>query len=144
MMVGFILQRKGSDVATIPRTSTVSVAADHLTTRRIGALVVSDDGQMIDGIISERDIVRAVAHHGPSVLMHTVSEIMSTPVLTCRLDDTVDSLMALMTERRVRHLPVVANGALVGLVSIGDIVKYRVDELQTETKVLLDYISNGR
>lgn len=144
MMVGYILERKGTDVATITSSATVSVAADLLTKKRIGALVVSDDGRAIDGIVSERDIVRAVAEHGPGVLMRRVSEIMSSPVLTCRPDATADSLMALMTERRVRHLPVLVDGELAGLISIGDVVKYRVDELQTETRTLLDYISNGR
>ncbi len=144
MMVGFILEKKGRDVATISGSATVSAAADQLTTRRIGALVVSEDQRTISGILSERDIVAAVAEHGPTVLMRRVSEIMSSPVLTCQPNATVDSLMALMTNKRVRHVPVVVDGELAGLVSIGDVVKHRVEELQIEARTLHDYISHGR
>lgn len=144
MQVRFILQRKGQFVATITGASTVSTAVEELAARRVGALVVSDDQRSIDGIVSERDVVCALAEHGPSVLGRHVAEIMTSEVLTCRMDDTVDSLMALMTERRVRHLPVTVDGTLSGLVSIGDVVKHRVEELQIETRALHDYISNGR
>lgn len=144
MLVRFILQNKGSGVATVRRAVSVAEAADELWAKRIGALVVSQDGIGIEGIISERDIVRAIAQLGTAVLQLPVSEIMTHEVLTCSLDDTVDSLMALMTRRRVRHLPVMSDGALVGLVSIGDVVKYRVEELELEAEVLHDYIVNGR
>lgn len=144
MLVRFILQNKGAGVATVRRSASVAEAADELWARRIGALVVSRDGLDIEGIVSERDIVRAIAHRGAAVLQLPVSEIMTSDVLTCSLDDTVDSLMALMTRRRVRHLPVVSNHRLVGLVSIGDVVKYRVEELELEAEVLHDYIVNGR
>jgi len=141
MQVGSILDLKGRTVATVTRTSSLLDAAAVLRDRGVGALVVSPDGARIEGIVSERDIVRAVASHGASVLGHEVASAMSTEVATCRADDSVDHLMALMTDRRIRHVPVVDEaGALSGIVSIGDVVKVRVGELESENRTLFDYI----
>ena len=116
--------------------------ASSSTERRIGALVVSGDGSAIEGIISERDIVRATAGGGTSALDGSVGSVMSTDVVTCSASDGVDRLMSLMTERRIRHLPVVdEHGHLSGIVSIGDVVKARLSELEQENHALSEYIS---
>jgi CBS domain-containing protein len=143
MLVRSILQQKGDDVVTIDARSTIGDAARTLAERRIGALVVADDGSL-RGILSERDIVRGIAAQGLDVLAAPVASLMTTAVRTCTLDDTADGLMATMTEQRIRHLPVVEQGALVGIVSIGDVVKHRVEELQVEAQTLHDYLETGR
>jgi CBS domain-containing protein len=135
-----ILGRKGRDVATVAQTASLCDAVRILDERRIGALVVSGDGRAIEGIISERDIVRVAA--GGAIDDVTVGAVMSTNVVTCSAGDGVDRLMALMTERRIRHLPVVdERGQLAGIVSIGDVVKARLTELEHENQALADYIS---
>jgi len=139
MRISTILERKGSAVATIDPAATVAVAVAELQRHGIGALVVSADGAHIDGIVSERDIVRALADHG-DVLARPVSAIMSAPVSTCTPEDSVESLMAMMTDRRIRHVPVVVDGTLHGIVSIGDVVKSRIDELERDRNELVDYI----
>lgn len=139
-----ILVRKGSDVATVTPDDSIAVAIAMLRDRNVGALVVSADGRAVAGIISERDVVRCLADEGGSVLDRHVSELMNTDVATCSPDDHVDALMNLMTERRIRHLPVVQDGALAGLVSIGDVVKSRVDELEKDAEQLVEYIRTGR
>ncbi len=145
MNVQSILARKGSDVATIGHTASLSDAAAELRDRGVGALVVSDDGQHIDGIVSERDVVRALAAHGASALGRTVGSAMSTQVVTCAAGDSVDELMASMTERRIRHLPVVdTEGLLAGIVSIGDVVKARLGDLVNENQALVEYLHHGR
>ena len=144
MQIGTILQTKGSDVLVVTGTATVLEASRLLASGGVGALVVSADGSSIDGIVSERDIARVVAHRGADGLSAAVESVMTREVTTCSLDDTIDHLMAVMTDRRVRHLPVVVDGALAGIVSIGDVVKHRLDELETETKTLHDYITTGR
>lgn len=141
MHIADILTAKGSDVATIGRQATVSEAAAELTRLSIGALVVSPDGVHIDGIISERDIVRRLDRLGHELLEAPVASIMSTPVFTCSLDDTPEMVMAMMTNRRIRHVPVTRDGALCGLVSIGDVVKSRIEALEADQKVLVEYIS---
>jgi CBS domain-containing protein len=142
MNVQSIIAHKGSDVATIAQTATLDEATNVLSQRRIGALVVSGDGRVINGIISERDIVRQVANGGLAALTATVGSAMSTDVVTCSAGDGVDRLMELMTERRIRHLPVVDEaGNLAGIVSIGDVVKARLAELELENRALADYIS---
>src|SRR3954453_19899296 len=123
MKVNDILRQKGSEVATIASTATLAEAARALSTRRIGALVVSDDGLHIVGILSERDIVRCLSDEGPGALEHSVSVAMTAEVQTCSKDDSLDELARTMTEGRFRHLPVVEQGEMAGLVSIGDVVK---------------------
>jgi CBS domain-containing protein len=140
MSVRAILEAKGSQVATVPADATIRVALDKLKIGNYGALVVSDDGETVQGIISERDIVRAMAEHGNDLLTTPVARLMTRQVHTCRLSDKVKELMGVMTRHRIRHVPVVEDGRLCGLISIGDVVKTRVDELETETSVLRDYI----
>jgi CBS domain-containing protein len=142
MNVQSIIGGKSPMVATITQTSTLRQAIDQLTERRIGALVVSGDGRAIEGIISERDIVRAAAVSGAGALDGSVGSVMSTDVVTCSAGDGVDRLMALMTERRIRHLPVVdERGHLAGIVSIGDVVKARLSELEQENHALAEYLT---
>jgi CBS domain-containing protein len=142
MNVQSIIGGKSPVVATITQTATLRQAIDQLTERRIGALVVSGDGRAIEGIISERDIVRAASTSGPTALDGSVGSVMSTDVVTCSAGDGVDRLMALMTERRIRHLPVVdERGQLAGIVSIGDVVKARLSELEQENHALSEYLT---
>ncbi len=142
MNVQSIIGTKGTDVATIAQTALLADVVRVLGERRIGALVVSGDGKGIEGIISERDIVRAVSQAGAACLEASVGSTMSTNVVTCALGDGVDQLMSLMTERRIRHLPVVDDhGFLAGIISIGDVVKARLTELEHENQALADYIS---
>jgi CBS domain-containing protein len=140
-----ILGVKGTNVVTVRDDISLADAASILRDQRVGALVVSNDGQHIDGIISERDVVRALANHGASVLGRPVSSAMSTDVVTCRAGDAVESLMVSMTERRIRHLPVVDDDAMLGgVISIGDVVKARLGQLETENQQLYEYITQGR
>jgi len=144
MRVSGILAHKGSTVATIAPEARVSDAAAELRLRGVGALVVSADGRHIDGILSERDIVRRLAERGEHALGEIVADVMSTRVNTCAPDDTAEHLMRVMTEHRHRHLPVVSDDLLVGIVSIGDVVKSRLTELEEEARKMHDYISTGR
>ena len=144
MNVQSILRAKGSDVATIDQAASLADAAARLRDRGVGALVVSDDGERIDGIVSERDVVRALAAHGAGALGRTVGSVMSADVVTCAAGDSVEELMVSMTDRRIRHLPVVDGDRLTGIVSIGDVVKARLGQLETENQVLFDYITHGR
>ena len=142
MQVSVLLLAKGSTVVTVgPDVSTVDVVAT-LAHHRIGAVVVSADGRRIDGVLSERDVVRALAQHGAAALDEPVSRWMTSEVVTCQADTTVEELMTTMTERRIRHVPVVVNGELAGVVSIGDVVKDRISTLEYETEVLHQYIAN--
>ena len=141
MHVQNILKTKGSAVATIVPTATLADVTAALRDHGVGALVVSSDDRTIEGIISERDVVRALAAHGASTLGRDVASAMSSTVTTCHGQDTADHLMAMMTERRIRHLPVVDDeGLLAGIISIGDIVKARVGQLEIENDQLHDYI----
>jgi CBS domain-containing protein len=144
VLIEHILHRKGRQVTTIAADATVAEAVALLQERNIGALVVPDDG--VAGMLSERDVVRALAdpERAAGVLDQVVSELMTTVVATCGPRATVDELMRLMTDRRIRHIPVLDEGELVGIVSIGDVVKSRIDELQTETDTLHDYLASGR
>jgi CBS domain-containing protein len=144
MRVSGILAAKGATVATVAPTATVGDAADQLRLRGVGALVVSADGRRVDGIVSERDLVRRLAERGALMLSEPVSAVMTASVRTCTPDDHVDELMRVMTEHRMRHLPVVVDGVLSGIVSIGDVVKWRVTELEDEARHLHDYITSGR
>ena len=140
MKVRDILEAKGRHVITIRPDATIATAVHRLALERVGALVVSEDGATIAGILSERDIVQALAHEGPSVMGtdRRVSEIMTTGVTGCTPEDNVKTVMAEMTRRRFRHLPVTENGRLAGIVSIGDVVKSRLEEAELESLVLRD------
>lgn len=142
MQVSVLLQRKGSDVVTVAPETPVSEVLDILNEHRIGAVVVSRDGKLIDGVLSERDVVSSLATRGPAALQCPCREVMSTEIITCQPDTTVEELMSTMTERRVRHVPVVVDGCLAGVVSIGDVVKDRISGLEFETKALHDYIAH--
>ena len=141
MHVQNILKVKGNAVATIHPDASLADATASLRDHGVGALVVSSDRRTIVGIVSERDVVRALAAHGGSTLGRDVASAMSTTVTTCHAHDTVDQLMSTMTEHRVRHVPVVDDaGRLEGIISIGDVVKARVGQLETENNQLHDYI----
>jgi CBS domain-containing protein len=142
MRVSNLLTTKGRDVATISQERTVTDALHVLKERGIGALIVTGPTAPLVGIFSERDVVRALATRGEEALQAKVSELMSTDVTTCDESTTVTELMGLMTERHIRHVPVVEEGNLVGMISIGDVVKARFDELEHEKKDLLDYVSS--
>lgn len=145
MNVRSILDAKGSAVATVAAGTSLADAVAQLRDQRIGALVVSHDGKRIDGILSERDVVSALATHGAGALGRSVESAMSRKVVTCRLDDAVETLMATMTDGRFRHVPVVDDsGELSGIISIGDVVKSRVGELQADNEALLEYLHQGR
>lgn len=141
MRISNLLSSKGSDVATIPPGATVTEALAELRQHGIGALVVSSDKRHIEGILSERDIVRALTDRAGALLEDLVSSIMSRTVTTCSPEDEVVSLMSTMTERRIRHVPVVSDGVLCGIVSIGDVVKNRIGELEKDRNELVDYIN---
>jgi CBS domain-containing protein len=141
VQVSNLLANKSPDVATISQERSVSDALLLMKERGIGALVVTGPTPPLVGIFSERDAVRALATNGAQALETKIAELMSTDVQTCDESTTVTELMGLMTERRIRHLPVVHEGQLVGMISIGDVVKARFDELEHEKKDLLDYVS---
>lgn len=143
MLVAELLRSKGSDVATVSADATIAAIVEVLRAANIGAVVVSSDGSAIDGIVSERDIVRALSPDS-ELSTQTASQIMTANVVTCAPGDQVDALMSLMTEKRIRHLPVAVDGALAGIVSIGDVVKMRVSQLEAEAQALTDYIQQGR
>lgn len=140
MKVEAILKHKGHRVITAPPDATIMTIAHRLTLERIGAIVISKDGKRVEGIVSERDIVRAIAGHGAEILGadRHVREIMTSPVRTCRLSDEVKNLMEQMTRFRIRHLPVVTDETMVGMISIGDVVKSRLGEVEMEADVLRD------
>lgn len=144
MQVSRLLEAKGPDVVVAAPQDLVSAVAALLAQHRIGAVVVSTDGHGIDGVVSERDIVRALAERGAGVLDEPASAIMTSEVFTCEPGTTIEQVMGLMTDRRIRHVPVVVDGALAGIVSIGDVVKDRMADLETETQVLHEYIAHGR
>lgn len=141
MRIAQVLRGKGDAVWTVSPGTPVGELVAILTERGVGALVVSDDGTTVDGIVSERDVVRRLGALGGDLLARPVREIMTTAVHTCTPADTLEHLMVLMTEQRVRHVPVVDAGRLAGIVSIGDVVKQRMAELQSERDQLSAYIS---
>jgi CBS domain-containing protein len=143
MIVKSILSVKGSDVATIAPTATIAEATKLLAERKIGALVVTGAGGRVTGILSERDIVRALARYGATALQIPLTDVMTRKVVTCAPSDTVSFLMESMTEGKFRHLPVTEDSRLVGIISIGDVVKYRLTELQHEQDALRDYIQTA-
>jgi CBS domain-containing protein len=141
MHVSNLLATKGHEVATISQERSVSDAVQMLKERRIGALIVTGTDAPLAGIFSERDVVRALAESGAPALDLKVADLMSSEVTTCDESTSVTHLMGLMTAKRIRHVPVVHEGQLVGMVSIGDVVKARFDELEHEKQDLLDYVS---
>ncbi|MBA2283240.1 MAG: CBS domain-containing protein [Actinomycetota bacterium] len=145
MLIEHLLATKGNEVVTVAADTTIAAVVAVLQEHGIGAIVVSDDdGGTVAGIVSERDIVRAVADRGGAALDEPVSALMTTDVVTCQPSARIEDLMAVMTEHRFRHLPVVDDGRLVGIVSIGDVVKVRVSELAEETRTLHEYVASGR
>jgi CBS domain-containing protein len=143
MIVKNILAGKGGDVVTIEPTADLAAAAKLLTERHIGVVIILGADQRVIGILSERDIVRALAEHGAAALNKPVSQVMTRDVKTCSDDDTIGDLMGRMTTGKFRHMPVVQQGKLIGIVSIGDVVKGRVEEIGQETKALRDYIQTA-
>ena len=140
MTVKAILSRKGNDVVTVEPNAPLAVAIKVLAERRIGALVITGADHRVVGILSERDIVRTVAERGPGALNQAVADVMTRKVVTCSQSETVCEIMERMTSGKFRHVPVVEQGRLIGLVSIGDIVKSRVEEMERESAALHDYI----
>ena len=137
MKVDAVLARKGHEVETVNPSVTLSTVAQRLRLKGIGALVVIDEGR-VAGMVSERDVVRAFAAHRGEAAEIKVADVMTRELVTCRPDDSLTRVLGLMTRHRVRHLPVIEGGRLVGLISIGDAVKHRLDELETEAAVLRD------
>lgn len=144
MIVSVILKKKGSsEVRTVLPTATVAEAAADLASHRIGALVVSPDGATVAGIISERDIVRRVGQEGADILALPVSEVMTTKVETCLLEDTTYAIVERMTHGRFRHMPVIDEGKnMIGLLSIGDVVKARLEEIEAENAAMVEMLSS--
>jgi CBS domain-containing protein len=140
MKVQAMLSAKGNKVATTLPETVISTVIRMLKLEGVGALVVSEDGDHVVGIISERDVVRGLAEHGGELLDMQVADLMTQNVKTCSPEDDLKHIMTEMTRSRIRHLPVTEDGRLCGIVSIGDVVKTRLDELETETSVLRDYI----
>jgi len=137
MKVDAVLSAKGHEVATVSPTATLATVAQRLRLEGIGALVVLEDGRLV-GIISERDVVHAFAAHRADTSEIKVTEVMTRDVITCKPEDDLTRILGVMTRHRVRHLPVLDHGRMIGLVSIGDAVKHRLAELETETAVLRD------
>jgi CBS domain-containing protein len=140
MQVSEILEKKGDRVVSIGQTATIAAVADKLSQERVGALVVKANGGDLAGIISERDIVRGIAEHGPAAMDLPVSELMSQSLVTCSPKSSTEDVMTQMLERQIRHLPVIRDNALVGIISIGDVVKAVLSELRWMTKILQDQV----
>ncbi len=138
MLISDVVGVKGRSVVRIRASETVIAAARRLAEHRIGALVVEDEWMHPVGIFSERDLLNAIARDGAEVLGYKVEQLMSSPIISCRSGDRIDSVLATMTMRKIRHLPVIDGGELVGIVSIGDLVKHRLDEKELEANVLLE------
>jgi CBS domain-containing protein len=143
MIVKNILADKRGDVVTIEPTADLDAAVKLLAERRIGAVVILGADHRIVGILSERDIVRSLAEHGPTALNKPVSQVMTRDVKTCSEEDTIEGLMSRMTTGKFRHMPVVQQEKLIGIVSIGDVVKFRVEEISHEANALRDYIQTA-
>lgn len=142
MNVEVILKSKGSDVTTIASTATLGTAVELLHKHKIGAIVVVD-ADRVRGILSERDIIKALAAAGAEALDHSIAQVMTANVITCTRSDTVDQLMEAMTGGRFRHIPVIEGDALIGIISIGDVVKHRIAETEMEAEQLRLYIASG-
>lgn len=144
MSVKEILSKKGARVLTVPRTSPIPDAIERMEREKVGALVVSDNGHDIHGIVSERDVLRALAQEGAALLAMTVADIMTSRVESCTPEDNIKRVMSVMTQRRFRHMPVVDDDGLCGIVSIGDVVKQRLEEAETETTVAREVLILSR
>ena len=140
MYVSQILKSKGTNVVTARADDTIARVAEQLATERIGAVLVMGEGRIV-GILSERDIAYGLARHGQDLLALHVSDLMSRLIATCSLEDDTGTLMEMMTDRRVRHLPVLDDGKLAGIISIGDVVKARLSEMAVEVNELRDYVA---
>jgi CBS domain-containing protein len=140
MTVKAILSTKGRDVVTVPPTATLSEAIKVLAEHRIGAVVVTDADGRVEGILSERDLVRALAEQGASALAASVASVMTRRVVACSERETVGDIMERMTGGKFRHVPVIENGRLAGIISIGDVVKHRLGEMERESNALREYI----
>ena len=143
MNVRAILSRKGTDVATVAPTATLAEAVERLARKHIGAVVVTDNADQVVGILSERDIVRAAASNPASLLATPVSEVMTRKVVTCEDSDTITSIMEVMTAGKFRHVPVLADGRLAGIISIRDVVDFRLEQMERESESLRDYIRSA-
>ncbi len=143
MKVVSILSSKGATVVTLRPTDTILSVIHTLTGEGIGSIVLSDDGAMIKGIISERDVVRGFAEHGPDTLELQASKLMTQRVETCSPDTTLQEVMIVMTKYRIRHLPVTEDGILCGIISIGDVVKHRLEEVEAEASALKSYVTGS-
>ncbi len=143
MTVKAILSRKGGDVVTIAPTANLTAAVQLLAQRRIGAVIVTGPDNRVAGILSERDIVRMLSERGPAALDENVGTVMTRKVTTCTETDTIAFIMERMTEGKFRHLPVVDQGRLVGVISIGDVVKYRMEEVVHDADALREYIATA-
>jgi CBS domain-containing protein len=138
MLIEKILEEKGRACATVRPDATVATAVSLLAEHRIGAVVVEDLKGGIVGIFSERDLVKLLASRGPDALVVKVKEVMTSPVITCKTDDRLDAVMAIMSHRKIRHMPVVAGNALAGMISVRDLIRRRLDEKEAEAAMLLD------
>lgn len=143
MNVASILKLKGRAVSTVRPNSTLLEVSKKLASKKIGAIVVVGENGHVTGIISERDIIRAVSEHGTSALSLMVSEVMTRNVVSCQETSELDELMEMMTKGRFRHLPVIEDDALVGIISIGDVVKYHVAEVEMEVSAMRNYLATG-
>ena len=143
MNVAAILKVKGSSVVTVKPDTQIAEVTRILTEKRIGAVLVSSDGRRAQGILSERDIVRSLADNGNATLDKQAQELMTARVTTCSPDDQLADLMGVMTAKRVRHLPVIEDGKITGIISIGDVVKWRVEEIEREADVLRAYVAQA-
>ena len=142
MTIAAVLRSKGSEVETINAHATVADAVSRLGAKRIGALPVVEGAEVV-GIMSERDVIYCLRNHGPDVLQSPVSQVMTAPAITAQTSMTVLSALALMTQRRIRHLPIVEDGDLKGIVSIGDLVKYRMERIEAEANAMREYIQSA-
>lgn len=142
MTIAAILANKGGDVVSVTPENSVMEAASLLARRRIGALPVMENGAVV-GIFSERDVIHALESHGIAALERPVGDVMTSPAITVSPADPVMAALSLMTRRRIRHLPVVVDGAVIGVVSIGDLVKYRIDRIEADAAAMRDYIQSA-
>lgn len=143
MTVASMLSEKGRAVFTILPQTAMSKVIDELALRKIGAIVVTEADGSVCGIVSERDVVREIASGGPAVLEQPISNCMTKKVVSCKESDTVDQVMGVMTDHRFRHMPVITDGHLVGIISIGDVVKRKIEQAERDAEELRNYIATG-